>query len=167
MVTQCFEALRPGTQCNTLEVFLSLDVVCVIRLKEKERKEKHTKLISEILQKGLFYLGQDYDFNFDLNSSDKVVCSELIYHSYPDSIEWPTDVKMGRPTISPDNLAVLAGPDDVFPFEVVYYHKDGSSFEGEAASKELWKAMKSEGTLPEPTTPFLTELRKAIDDLQP
>jgi hypothetical protein len=39
-----------------------------------------------------------------VETTDKIVCSELVYLVYPDP-DWPTDRIMGRYTISPDHVA--------------------------------------------------------------
>ena len=133
------EALRPGVQVNTLEHFLNVDVVAVLRWKKATRND-----IAPVLGRGLYHLGQEYDFNFDVNSSNTIVCSELVYQAFPESIKWPTSKTMGRATISPDDVAKLAGPSDELPFEVIYYHDSGNSFFGEEATKELLSALAAE-----------------------
>ena len=71
---------------------------------------------ARIYERTLDQLGKDYDFNFDVNTLDKIVCSELIYHAFG-RINWPVKYVLGRPTISPDNLA-----------EVAYYENGPISF---------------------------------------
>lgn len=98
------EALRPGVWLNTLEEFLNIDELTLWRqddvLNDKEE-------VARIYQRGLEQLGKDYDFNFDVNTLDKIVCSELIYHAFG-RINWPVKYVLGRPTISPDNIAEVA-----------------------------------------------------------
>ena len=48
--------------------------------------------------------GNMFDFNFDVQTTDRIVCSELCYVSITD-IDWQTDATLGRATISPDNVA--------------------------------------------------------------
>ncbi len=133
------EALRPGVQVNTLEHFLNVDVVAVLRWKKATRED-----IAPVLCRGLYHLGQEYDFNFDVNSSNTIVCSELVYQAFPQSINWPTAKTMGRATISPDNVANLAGPSDELPFEVIYYHDSGKSYFGEEATKVYLEVLAAE-----------------------
>ncbi len=45
----------------------------------------------------------NYDFNFDVKTADKIVCSELAYWVFPD-INWRTEFMLGRDSISPDNI---------------------------------------------------------------
>lgn len=97
------EALRPGVWLNTLEEFLNIDELTLWRQPNilEDRAE-----VERIYQRGLEQLGKKYDFNFDVNTLDKIVCSELIYHAFG-KINWPVKYVMGRPTISPDNLAIV------------------------------------------------------------
>ena len=64
-------------------------------------------------------VGKTYDFNFDVETTDKLVCSELLYQSFGD-VNWPTEPYIGRTTISPDNVVSLALFDNP-PIELVYY----------------------------------------------
>ena len=63
-----------------------------------------------------------YDFNFDVDTTDKIVCSELAYVSFP-SIDWPTAKTLGRYSISPDNVAQLAWNN--VPLQLVIFYHDG------------------------------------------
>lgn len=93
------EALRPGVQINTLEHFLNIDDLGVIRYEDVTQEKKHSYLINAFEQ-----IGKNYDFNFDVESSNEIVCSELIYIAI-DDVEWNTEKAIGRYTISPDNIA--------------------------------------------------------------
>ena len=65
-------------------------------------------------------LGQH--FLLDVNTTDKIVCSELAYVSFP-TIDWPTEKTLGRYNISPDNVAKLAW--NKVPLELVLFYHDG------------------------------------------
>ena len=143
------EALRPGVQVNTLHHFLNVDEVAVMRLKQGDMSNAEYKdLISRTLARGLYHLGQAYDFNFDVNTSNTIVCSELVYQAFPESIEWPTASAAGRLTISPDHVAMMAGPSDEMPFEVIYFNRHGHSTGKEEPWRAYWRAMKKEGLTP-------------------
>lgn len=93
------EALRPGVQINTLDHFLNIDDLLVVRdpkLTDEERKEFVLRAFAQI--------GKPYDFNFDVETDSKIVCSEIVYVVF-DDIQWPTKKQLGRFTISPDNVA--------------------------------------------------------------
>ncbi|MBT8098346.1 MAG: Poxvirus G6, partial [Gammaproteobacteria bacterium] len=61
-----------------------------------------------------------------VNTTDKIVCSELAYVSYP-SIDWPTERTLGRHSISPDNVAQLAWNN--VPLQLVMLYHDGELVE--------------------------------------
>ncbi|MCK5522684.1 MAG: hypothetical protein KAI83_06065 [Thiomargarita sp.] len=117
------EALRSGVKISALQYFLNIDDFVILR---------HTQLDNETLAKriilALRQVGKAYDFNFDIETTEKIVCSELIYAVFI-GIEWPTDKKLGRFTISPDNIASKAlngGPLKLISFfhdgELVAHH---------------------------------------------
>src|SRR5690606_29067670 len=92
------EALRePGVTMNTLEHFMDIDDFLVLR--SSEVQEPGEKILTAVKQ-----FGKPYDFNFDIETEEAIVCSELIYMVL-DEVSWPTDRSMGRYTISPDHIA--------------------------------------------------------------
>jgi len=92
------EALRSGVEINTLRHFLNIDDFAVIR------PEINTIQLTERIILSLRQVGKEYDFNFDVETTDKIVCSELIYTVYG-GIDWQTEKMLGRYTISPDDVA--------------------------------------------------------------
>lgn len=117
------EALRPGVEINTLRHFLNIDDLLVVRdirpnITDSYRRDAILKAIAQI--------GKEYDFNFDVNTHEKIVCSELAYVVFGD-ITWPLDKALGRNTISPDNVVKLAlGTDRLFEPVILYY--DGKRY---------------------------------------
>ena len=104
------EALRPGVEMNTLTHFMNIDDIAVIRGRGMTVKER-----GETILRALRQVGKAYDFNFDVETTDKIVCSELVYTTFT-GIKWPTEKTLGRSTISPDNVASIAikgGPLDL------------------------------------------------------
>ena len=93
------EALREGVVINPLSHFLNIDDMAVLREDFQSENTKKAVILHTFAQ-----IGKDYDFNFDVETTDKIVCSELIYTSYT-HIKWPTDRALGRYTISPDHIA--------------------------------------------------------------
>jgi len=111
------EALRAGVKMNTMRHFMNIDDLAVLRdqtLVEGQR-------IQVILQ-ALRQVGKGYDFNFDVESTDRIVCSELVYHTFVHR-QWPTAKALGRVTISPDNVALHSLPGDFL--DVVMLFHDG------------------------------------------
>ncbi|MBC8323209.1 MAG: hypothetical protein H8E70_06545 [Candidatus Marinimicrobia bacterium] len=110
------EALRPGVQINTLQHFLNIDDLGVIRYNELTLENKRSYLLNAFSQ-----IGKSYDFNFDVESKNEIVCSELIYVSF-DDLDWNTSKTVGRYTISPDNVAQNLKYDS---FEAIMLYLDG------------------------------------------
>ena len=96
------EALRTGVELNSLSHFLNVDDVAILRLKEWPEGERKAAL-----RRSLQHVGKEYDFNFDVETIDRIVCSEIVYHIFT-HLKWPTERTLGRATISPDNVAVKA-----------------------------------------------------------
>lgn len=134
---QIIEALRNGVQLSTLDHFMNIDDFAILRPlftggdKDKLRKEA---LIMAFRQ-----LGKKYDFNFDVNTTDKIVCSELAYVSFP-SIDWPTAKTLGRYSISPDNVAQLAWNN--VPLQLVIFYHDGKLVEESVQVEKMKELMK-------------------------
>lgn len=109
------EALRPGVQINTLPHFLNIDDLLVVR---------HTNLTDaqrrDYVRNAFRQIGKAYDFNFDVETDRRIVCSELAYVVFKDE-EWPTSKALGRYTISPDNVAVRAVAKNPFTPVILYY----------------------------------------------
>jgi hypothetical protein len=111
------EALRQGVKLNTLAHFMNIDDLVILRHRElnKERKK-------EYLLRALTQVGKKYDFNFDVETDKKIVCSEIAYVVFHD-VNWQTEKSIGRFTISPDNVARMALENG--PFEVIELYHDG------------------------------------------
>lgn len=117
------EALRDGVQTSPLAHFLNVDDVAVLRRRGITDAQRAERVVLALRQ-----VGKDYDFNFDVERTDQIVCSELVYIVYND-VDWQTDEKLGRYTISPDQIAVRASDDDVL--EVVALYHDGERVDGD------------------------------------
>lgn len=111
------EALRSGVEMSTLQHFLNVDDVALLRHENLPRAQR-----AEIILQALRQVGKGYDFNFDVRTTDRIVCSELVYHSYV-HLDWPTERYLGRVTISPDNVAVRATT--AGPLSTVLLYHDG------------------------------------------
>lgn len=92
------EAPRSGVRICSTEDFAEGEIYLIIRpgnLTETEKQKIRRLLKSQI--------GKEYDYNFDSQSPDRVVCSELVSLSY-DFINWQSKKIAGRYTTSPDDL---------------------------------------------------------------
>jgi hypothetical protein len=113
------EALREGVKLSSLEEFMNVDDIAILRPIFSENineKEKESLLLT------FRQIGKEYDFNFDVNTTEKIVCSELAYVCFP-QIDWPTEKTVGRHTISPDNVANLCWKN--VPLELISFYHDG------------------------------------------
>lgn len=125
------EALRPGVQINSLEHFLNIDDLLVLRdknLTDETRKEFILRAFSQV--------GKEYDFNFDVGTDKRIVCSEIVYTVFHD-IVWPTKKSLSRYTISPDNVAGKALENDGHDpeLETILMYKSGDLQTGDFVPK--------------------------------
>ena len=112
------EALRSGVEMNSLDHFLNIDSIGVLRKTDLSREARANTIIQALRQ-----VGKPYDFNFDVESKGRVYCSKLVYLSYSD-IDWPTKRSLGRTTFTPDDVAVRAAKDG--PLQLVTFYHDGN-----------------------------------------
>jgi hypothetical protein len=112
------EALRTGVQLSTLAEFLNVDDLAILRPQGLTPAEKRASLL-----RGFRQLGKQYDFNFEVQTLDKIACSELPYHVYPD-VSWQTEEQLGQHTITPDQVACQSLSSDA-PFQLVAFCHDG------------------------------------------
>ncbi|ACM18444.1 protein of unknown function, DUF830-containing [Geotalea daltonii FRC-32] len=112
------EALRSGVEMNTLDHFFNIDSFGALRKPELTRESRAKTVIQTLRQ-----VGKPYDFNFDVESKERVYCSKLVYLSYS-GVEWPTKRSLGRTTFTPDDVAMKAAKDGALQL-VTFYH-DGT-----------------------------------------
>lgn len=148
------EALRPDPKgrrkdvdINTLEHFLDIDDFLAIRdfgLSDELRAKMAIDAFEQI--------GKDYDFNFDVETDTRIVCSEIAYVVYK-PYEWPVDRAAGRYTISPDHVAWQADGGCFSPMVMYVDGKevtlgtDGAS-EVQFLQKELLKKIRGPEGIP-------------------
>ena len=112
------EALRNGVQQDTLQAFMNIDDVAILRPKYLSIEAR-----LDAVNLALGNLGKQYDFNFDVNTTETIVCSELVYIVYP-QIDFVTKRVLGSFAITPDDVAMQAG-DANSPLAVVLFAHDG------------------------------------------
>ncbi len=117
------EALRNGVQINSLGHFLNVDDVAVLRQRNLSKEERINIIILALRQ-----VGKSYDFNFNIETNNKIVCSELVYVAYS-NMQWPTEKTLGRHTISPTHIAKKANQNG--PFKVISLYLDGKRVDKE------------------------------------
>jgi len=111
------ETDRGGTHLKTLQDFMNIDALAVAQIIGFDELPIQDKV--SLYQNALAQIGKEYDFNFDVETSDKLVCSELLYQVFG-SIHWPTNRLLKRVTISPDNVLSLALYQKT-PIQLSYY----------------------------------------------
>lgn len=117
------EALRAGVELNAFASFLNIDDLAVIRDGGMTDAQKKKYLLTAFAQ-----VGKEYDFNFDVETSNRIVCSELAFVVY-DDYDWPVGKSVGRYTVSPDHVAALA-LEEGDPFTPILIFHDGQELPG-------------------------------------
>ena len=115
------EALRDGTQINTLERFLNVDDLAILRPKPEGVPAAD---VTQAILLAFTHIGKKYDFAFDTNTWDTIVCSELAFQTYV-RVPWNFAKVLNAYTISPDDVAAAGGADATRPFELVTFIHDG------------------------------------------
>ncbi|GMV79624.1 MAG: hypothetical protein AMXMBFR7_08080 [Planctomycetota bacterium] len=88
------EALSEGVVCTSLEHSAGGgDSVAVLRPRLSLEQKK------EAIARGFSYVGRPYDFEFDFFSTDKIVCTELVFRAYDGVVDFPLVDVMGRKTL--------------------------------------------------------------------
>jgi hypothetical protein len=130
------EALRTGVELNTLDRVLNVDDLAVLRPTYLQGDQPVESLI-----RGFRQVGKEYDFNFDIETTGSIVCSELPYHVYP-GVDWQTETRLGRFTINPDQVAAQAlGPHGTFELIVLYH--DGALVDADSARARMEELMRN------------------------
>ena len=87
------EAISEGVVMSSMEEATDADYICAFRPRVSEEAKKNAII------RAFSHVGKAYDFDFDFFTADKIVCTELIYRSYSDVIEFPLVKIMGRMTL--------------------------------------------------------------------
>lgn len=112
-----FQVRREGLLFNTLEEFIDLDEMAVVRV--KDMKDKSVVELEQTLEILMQQNGKSYDYSFDVMTQSKVTCTEIIAFSYG-PINWPTTPVMGRKSFTPNNVVELLYYQNT-PLEFVFY----------------------------------------------
>lgn len=93
------EAVPEGVRITTLEHCIGVaDAAAVLRPRVTEGE------VREAIARGFSHLGKSYDFDFDFFTSDRLVCTELVYRCYDGAVRFPLVDVMGRKTLPPTEL---------------------------------------------------------------
>jgi len=94
------EAKKDGVLLRPIEETLQVDAFVVLRPKLSVAQ------INEALSKGLSHAGKLYDFIFNFATSDRLVCTEVIYRAYQGigPINFSLSTKAGRKCLSAEDF---------------------------------------------------------------
>jgi hypothetical protein len=87
------EAVSEGVILNTLSHSMHADHVVVFRPRLTEKQ------IAEAIRRAFTHHGKAYDFEFDFFTSDKLVCTEVVYRAYEGMLKFNLVRVMGRDTL--------------------------------------------------------------------
>ncbi len=128
------EAIAEGVAFTTLERAAHADSIAVLRpaLPRVDR--------ARAVWRAFHYAGRPYDYDFDFRSDDALVRSELVYKAYREipgepGLALPLTRTLGRPMISPNELARLYAEDPTERFELVAF-LDGDERLGTASRRD-------------------------------
>ncbi len=99
-----FEMRRHGAVFSRLDEWIDVDAFASLRVKGLLDKSENSLL--EIFVNLNEQVGKKYDFGFNVDSTNKVTCSEVVYLAYGD-YQWPTKKILGRATVGPNEIAEL------------------------------------------------------------
>ncbi|MHC4713354.1 MAG: YiiX/YebB-like N1pC/P60 family cysteine hydrolase [Planctomycetota bacterium] len=93
------EAVSEGVILNSLTHSMHADYAAALR----------PRVTSEDVQRAIVRafenLGKPYDFNFDFEDTDRLVCSQVVYLSYMNAIGFPLKSVLGRNTLPANEIA--------------------------------------------------------------
>jgi hypothetical protein len=94
------EARKDGVRLRPLTDTLSVDKFVVLR------PTLERGIVSQAIARALLHQGKLYNFDFDFFSSDRVVCTEVVYRAYDGlgGLAFPLSERAGRKTLSAEDL---------------------------------------------------------------
>ncbi len=98
------EAMKDGVHVRSIKSPFGVDALAVLRPRLAPDE------ISKAIARGFSHEGKSYDFDFDFNRSDRLVCTEVIYRSYEQvgGIEFQLTKRAGRWTLAAEDLIRMA-----------------------------------------------------------
>ncbi len=124
------ESMKDGVQIRSVDSPLASDSVVVVR------PQLESAQIAAAISKGMVHEGKPYDFDFDFNRSDRLVCTEVVYRTYDGigGINIELHRRAGRNTLAAGDLLRMAIAGQHFNMVAVYSPAHGSQvLRGDAA----------------------------------
>jgi hypothetical protein len=135
------EAVPAGVRITTMEHCLGVaDSAAILRPRLSKAQ------IKEAIAVAFSHLGKPYDFEFDFFSTDKLVCTELVYRAYDSYLNFPLVDVMGRRTLPPTELLRyyadnMDKPERELDFVAFYDGKETLSHAEKSTAEELAKSV--------------------------
>lgn len=105
------EAVSEGVVFTSLEHSVGeADAVAVLRPKLSAEEKR------QVIANAFSHTGKPYDFDFDFFSSDKLVCTEVVYRAFGERLTLPTIEIMGRQTLPAINIVEAWATGDQLEF---------------------------------------------------
>ena len=119
------EAKKDGVLLRPIEETLQVDAFVVLRPKLSNAQ------INQALSKALSHAGKLYDFIFDFSTSDRLVCTEVIYRTYHGvgPLDFTLSTKAGRKCLSAEDFLNQAIENDWFELVMLYGVSGKTAFE--------------------------------------
>ena len=92
------EAVSEGVVFSSIEHILHVDYAAVLRPRLTDEQK------AGAIARAFKYHGRPYDFEFDFSTSDKLVCTELVYRAYDGMIKFDLVRLMGRQTLPANEI---------------------------------------------------------------
>lgn len=114
------EANKDGVLLHPLSETLTVDTFVILRPKLTAQS------IRIAIERALLHEGKKYNFDFNFFSSDRIVCTELIYRAYDglERLEFPLHERAGRKTMSAEDLLDFSLDTEAFTPVAIFGVKD-------------------------------------------
>jgi hypothetical protein len=93
------EAMSEGVVFTSAEHSMHADYVAVLRPRNLSDDQ-----IATVIRNAFHYHGRAYDFGFDFTDESKLVCSELLYYSFGELLEFKLESVLGKNVVTPNGI---------------------------------------------------------------
>jgi len=114
------EARKDGVRLRPLNDTLCVDTFVVLR------PNLGADSIRQAIERALLHQGKMYNFDFDFFSSDRIVCTEVVYRAYDglEDLQFQLNERAGRKTLSAEDLLDFALDTGAFTPVAIFGVKD-------------------------------------------